>query len=43
MTLITTNPYNFRMISQSQITVASIDDKEDSDATDVRHYRGFPI
>ncbi|XP_035631544.1 myosin heavy chain, fast skeletal muscle-like [Oncorhynchus keta] len=34
MTLITTNPYDFPMISQGQIKVASIDDKEELDATD---------
>ncbi|XP_061118333.1 myosin heavy chain, fast skeletal muscle-like isoform X1 [Conger conger] len=34
MTLITTNPYDFPMISQGQITVASIDDKEELVATD---------
>ncbi|KAJ3605541.1 hypothetical protein NHX12_027586 [Muraenolepis orangiensis] len=32
--LITTNPYDFPMCSQGQITVASIDDKEELDATD---------
>ena len=37
MTLITTNPYDFPMISQGQITVASIDDKEELVATDVSH------
>uniref|UniRef100_A0A8C7P759 Myosin motor domain-containing protein n=1 Tax=Oncorhynchus mykiss TaxID=8022 RepID=A0A8C7P759_ONCMY len=34
MTLITTNPYDYPMISQGQITVASINDKEELDATD---------
>ncbi|XP_062409594.1 myosin heavy chain, fast skeletal muscle-like [Sardina pilchardus] len=34
MSLITTNPYDFPMCSQGQITVASIDDKEELDATD---------
>ncbi|XP_029909030.1 myosin heavy chain, fast skeletal muscle-like isoform X3 [Myripristis murdjan] len=34
MTLISTNPYDFPMISQGQITVASIDDKEELVATD---------
>ncbi|XP_030210673.1 myosin heavy chain, fast skeletal muscle-like isoform X2 [Gadus morhua] len=34
MTLITSNPYDFPMCSQGQITVASIDDKEELDATD---------
>uniref|UniRef100_A0AAY4B7I2 Myosin-7B n=1 Tax=Denticeps clupeoides TaxID=299321 RepID=A0AAY4B7I2_9TELE len=34
MTLITTNPYDFPMISQGQITVASIDDKVELVATD---------
>ncbi|KAG7272853.1 hypothetical protein CRUP_029293 [Coryphaenoides rupestris] len=34
MTLITTNPYDFPMCSQGQITVASIDDKEELIATD---------
>ncbi|MGH0156839.1 UNVERIFIED_CONTAM: hypothetical protein FKN15_032069 [Acipenser sinensis] len=40
MLLITTNPYDFPMISQGQITVASIDDKEELDATDVNHAVG---
>ncbi|CAL8281252.1 unnamed protein product [Gadus morhua 'NCC'] len=35
ITLITSNPYDFPMCSQGQITVASIDDKEELDATDV--------
>ena len=35
MSLISTNPYDFPMISMGQITVASIDDKEELDATDV--------
>ncbi|XP_041093499.1 myosin heavy chain, fast skeletal muscle-like [Polyodon spathula] len=34
MLLITTNPYDFPMISQGQIAVASIDDKEELMATD---------
>ncbi|XP_069050592.1 myosin heavy chain, fast skeletal muscle-like [Lepisosteus oculatus] len=34
MLLITTNPYDFPMISMGQITVASIDDKEELVATD---------
>ncbi|XP_062331513.1 myosin heavy chain, fast skeletal muscle-like [Osmerus eperlanus] len=34
MLLITTNPYDFPMISQGQITVASIDDKDELMATD---------
>ncbi|KAL1004972.1 hypothetical protein UPYG_G00052860 [Umbra pygmaea] len=34
MCLITTNPYDFPMCSQGQITVASINDKEELDATD---------
>uniref|UniRef100_A0A672KKB1 Myosin heavy chain, fast skeletal muscle-like n=1 Tax=Sinocyclocheilus grahami TaxID=75366 RepID=A0A672KKB1_SINGR len=34
MTLITTNPYDFPMCSQGQITVTSIDDKEELVATD---------
>ncbi|XP_062409592.1 myosin heavy chain, fast skeletal muscle-like [Sardina pilchardus] len=34
MSLITTNPYDYPMCSQGQITVASIDDKEELDATD---------
>ncbi|XP_076139368.1 myosin heavy chain, fast skeletal muscle-like [Alosa pseudoharengus] len=34
MSLITSNPYDFPMCSQGQITVASIDDKEELDATD---------
>lgn len=36
MSLITTNPYDFPMCSQGQITVASIDDKVELEATDVR-------
>ena len=35
MTLITNNPYDFPMCSQGQITVASINDSEELDATDV--------
>ncbi len=35
MTLITTNPYDYPMCSMGQITVASIDDKEELVATDV--------
>ncbi|CAF96073.1 unnamed protein product [Tetraodon nigroviridis] len=34
MSLITTNPYDFPMCSQGQITVASIDDKVELEATD---------
>uniref|UniRef100_A0A672PGR4 Uncharacterized protein n=1 Tax=Sinocyclocheilus grahami TaxID=75366 RepID=A0A672PGR4_SINGR len=34
MLLITTNPYDFPMISQGQISVASINDKEELEATD---------
>uniref|UniRef100_A0A672ZW85 Myosin motor domain-containing protein n=1 Tax=Sphaeramia orbicularis TaxID=375764 RepID=A0A672ZW85_9TELE len=34
MSLITTNPYDFPMISMGQITVASIDDKVELEATD---------
>merc|ERR1719209_1717146 len=34
MCLITTNPYDYPQISMGQITVASIDDKEELDATD---------
>ncbi|KAM3873785.1 myosin heavy chain, fast skeletal muscle-like isoform 1-T1 [Diretmus argenteus] len=34
MSLISTNPYDFPMCSQGQITVASIDDKVELDATD---------
>ncbi|KAM4531376.1 myosin heavy chain, fast skeletal muscle-like [Odontesthes bonariensis] len=34
MLLITTNPYDFPLISQGQISVASIDDKEELVATD---------
>ena len=37
MALITSNPYDFPMCSQGQIAVASIDDKEELDATDVRY------
>ena len=37
MCLITTNPYDFPMCSQGQIAVASIDDKEELDATDVSY------
>ena len=35
MLLITTNPYDFPMISQGQITVTSIVDKDELVATDV--------
>ena len=35
MCLITANPYDFPLISMGQITVASIDDKAELDATDV--------
>ena len=42
MTLITTNPYDFPMCSQGQITVASIDDKEELDATDVSQCLQLP-
>ncbi|KAG5267611.1 hypothetical protein AALO_G00223660 [Alosa alosa] len=34
MSLITTNPYDFPMCSQGQVTVVSIDDKVELDATD---------
>ncbi|KAL1005216.1 hypothetical protein UPYG_G00056180 [Umbra pygmaea] len=34
MSLLTTNPYDFPMCSQGQITVASIDDKVELEATD---------
>ena len=34
--LITTNPYDYHMISQGEITVKSIDDVEEFIATDVR-------
>ena len=35
MTLITSNPYDFPMCSMGQITVPSINDKEELEATDV--------
>ncbi|KAM6913345.1 myosin heavy chain, fast skeletal muscle-like [Lycodopsis pacificus] len=35
MLLISTNPYDFPMVSQGQVTVASIDDKEELMATDM--------
>ena len=35
MCLITANPYDFPLISMGQITVPSIDDKVELDATDV--------
>ena len=39
MCLITSNPYDFPLISMGVITVASIDDKAELDATDVsEHY-----
>ena len=41
MSLLTTNPYDFPMCSQGHITVASIDDKEELDATDVSYPRVF--
>lgn len=34
--LITTNPYDYYMVSQGEITVKSIDDVEEFVATDVR-------
>lgn len=34
--LITTNPYDYPMVSQGEITVKSINDVEEFDATDVR-------
>ncbi len=34
--LITTNPYDYHMVSQGEITVKSIDDVEEFIATDVR-------
>lgn len=40
MSLITTNPYDYPMISQGQITVASIDDTVELDATDVSQQKG---
>ena len=42
MSLITTNPYDFPMCSQGHITVASIDDKEELDATDVSQCLQLP-
>jgi len=42
MTLISSNPYDFPMCSQGQITVASIDDKEELDATDVSQCLQIP-
>ena len=36
--LITTNPYDYPMISQGEITVKSIDDVEEFIATDVRSH-----
>ena len=35
--LITTNPYDYPFISQGEITVQSISDKEELVATDVRY------
>ena len=44
MCLITSNPYDFPLISMGVITVASIDDKAELDATDVsEHYFIFII
>lgn len=44
MLLISTNPYDFPMISQGQISVPSIDDKEELLATDVRRlFSGLPL
>ena len=37
MCLITNNPYDYPQISMGQITVASINDCEELDATDVSH------
>ncbi len=36
--LITTNPYDYPMISQGEVTVKSINDIEEYDATDVRQH-----
>ena len=36
--LITTNPYDYHMISQGEVTVKSIDDVEEFIATDVRKH-----
>lgn len=43
LALITTNPYDFPMCSMGQITVASIDDKVELEATDVSdlHFKIF--
>ena len=38
MCLITSNPYDFPLISMGVITVASIDDKVELDATDVSEH-----
>jgi myosin protein heavy chain len=40
MALITTNPYDFPMCSQGQITVAGINDNDELDATDVSQTKG---
>ncbi len=37
--LITTNPYDYPMISQGEITVKSINDVEEFIATDVSQYK----
>ena len=43
MSLITTNPYDFPMCSMGQITVASIDDKVELEATDVSNFHELNI
>ncbi len=41
MLLITTNPYDFPTISQGQISAASINDKKELEATDVRSTQNY--
>ena len=39
LALLTTNPYDFPMCSMGKITVASIDDKLELEATDVSKFQ----
>jgi len=37
MLLVTTDPYDYRYISQGEVTVAGLDDAQEYIATDVSH------
>ena len=41
MLLVTTDPYDYRYISQGDVTVAGLNDAEEYIATDVSHYTLF--